>query len=85
MGLLLWLKRKSMGAQRLAQLRNPDTRLAVIVFDALHFCCHHDGVPFNEELHDKALCEADKYPNITITEFLDGLKHSHLQRNLRTK
>lgn len=83
MSLLARVKRRIDGNQRISQLSNPNPNLAVIVYTAFRRCLEYDGIPFTEDLLEEAIREADKYPKLTISQFIEGIYNIRMQSGLR--
>lgn len=83
MGLLTSLKRKAHSSQRLAQIFNPDPRISSIVVDALEWCLADRGLPFDDEIIQRAKNEVQKYPAISVGKFISGIENERFQKELR--
>lgn len=66
-----------------SQLSNPHPQIRAVVVDAFSWCLAYDGLALTEEILQQAIEEGDKYPTLTISEFLAGLQNRQLQDGLR--
>lgn len=83
MGFWLGLKRWAHGKQYVRQIFNPDPSFARLAFEALEWCLLDRGATLSEEVIEEARIESDKYPTLTVKEFVEGRYNKKMQESLR--
>lgn len=83
MGFGMNIKRWAHGKQRVRQVFNPDTRFAQLALEALEWCLLDRGITLTEDVIDEARIESDKYPSLTVKEFVEGRYNKKMQEMLR--
>jgi len=83
-GMLAVLKRKAEGGQKLSEMfNNPNPGMREVVSRAFVFCLQDEGIDVTDEIVARAQKEADKYPNMTINQFVRGINNEHLRRGMK--
>ena len=77
------MKRWANGKQHVSQIFNPNPALAGLALDALIWCLTERDIELNEELLAEARIESDKYPFLTVKEFVEGRFNRQLKESLR--
>ena len=85
MGFVMSVKRWAHGKQYVRQVFNPDPRFAQLVLEALEWCLLDRGINLTEEILEEARIESDKYPSITVKDFVEGRYNKKMQESLRGK
>jgi len=83
MGFGMSMKRWAHGKQHMRQVFNPDPRFAQLALEALEWCLLDRGIPLTEEIIEEARVESDKYPSITVKDFVEGRYNKKMQESLR--
>jgi len=83
MGLGISVKRWAHGKQYVRQVFSPDPRFAHLAIEALEWCLLDRGVPLTDEILEEARVESDKYPSITVKEFVEGRYNRKMKELLR--
>jgi len=83
MGLGVSMKRWAHGKQYVRQVFSPDRRFAQLALEALEWCLLDRGIPLADEVLEEARVESDKYPSLTVKEFVEGRYNKKMQESLR--
>ena len=83
MGLGTSIKRWAHGKQNVRQVFNLDPRFARLALEALEWCLLDRGTPLTEDIVEEARIESDKYPSLTVKDFVEGRYNKKMQELLR--
>ena len=77
------MKRWANGKQHVSQIFNPNPSLARLAIEALEWSLADRGLKLTEDIVAEARAEVDKYPFLTVKEFVEGRYNRNLQESLR--
>ena len=83
MGFGTSVKRWAHGKQHVRQAFNPDPRFSELALEALEWCLLDRGIALTEEMIAEARIESDKYPSLSVKDFVEGRYNKKMQESLR--
>ena len=82
MGIGASMKRWAHGKQQVAQIFNPDPRFARLAVEALRWCLLDRGIELTDDIVGQVRAETEKYPNLTVKEFIEAIMNKKMQSHL---
>ena len=83
MGFLMNLKRKTQGEAHLRVIFNSGPPYNQIAFSMLKWTLEDRGLELNDEVMRSAQVESDKYPDLKVAAFVDGIANQRMNNLLR--
>lgn len=83
MGFGMNIKRWAHGKQHVRLIFSPDQRFALLALEAFEWFLLDRGILLNKEIIEEARIESDKYPSLTVKEFVEGRCNKKMQELLR--
>ncbi len=77
------LKRWAHGKQSLIVIFSDDARFSQLALKALEWYVLDRGLELNEEIIRLARVECDKYPSLTVKEFVEGIYNKKMNSSFR--